>query len=364
MAPPIAAESGTSSVSTFAPKTDAIVSRIPFERLAPPVTRMTSNAPIQRVRSNMLRICPRTTDTTFSASLAAFQSKSASMPVAGWIGVISSSKYGNALRPQPPACSNAPSSKKSYPQPTMARTFSRASEPFLKQASDMKPPDGFPKTWPKPSGSVLNVGMAAKNVSLVPSDMTATPGLSAPTPTRDAGLSPVNAATGIPGLSPYFAKYGARAPARPLPTAGSFAARAGDMKPHISASQRQLERSRRFIPAPSPTSIGASAPMRSEQMKELTRWMRLVAANASGSSAANFMICGPVKRSIAGEPVRARSASPNLASSAATCAWVEESIHIGATGRASAPASASGRLAGACAADARPARAASHLPFR
>ena len=35
-----------------------------------------------------------------------------------------------------------------------------------------------------------------------------------------------------------------------------------------------------------------------------------------------------------------------------------------ATGRDSAPAGASGRLAGACADAARPARAASHLPFR
>ena len=142
----------------------------------------------------------------------------------------------------------------------------------------MQPPDGFPKTCPHPSGSVLNSGIAAKNVSLVPSDMTATPGLSAPVPPSDAGLSPVNAATGIPGLRPYFAKYGASLPASPFLAAGSFAARPGAVNSQISASHSPRSRLRRFIPAPSPMSIGASAPHRSEQRKELTRWMRSVAA--------------------------------------------------------------------------------------
>ena len=85
---------------------------MPFERLAPPVTRIVSNDPIQRVRSNMLSTCPRTTATTFSASDAASQLKSAAMPVAACFGVISSSKYGNALPWNPAASSNAVSSKK------------------------------------------------------------------------------------------------------------------------------------------------------------------------------------------------------------------------------------------------------------
>ena len=95
-APPNAAESGTSSVSTFAPKMSAIVSRMPLERLAPPVTRIVSNVPIHRVRSKRFKTCPRMIDTTFSASLAFSQSNAASIPVAGCFGVISSSKYGNA----------------------------------------------------------------------------------------------------------------------------------------------------------------------------------------------------------------------------------------------------------------------------
>ena len=224
----------------------------------------------------------------------------------------------------------------------MARTFSRASEPFLKQASDIKPPEGFPKTCPHPSGSVLNSGSAAKNVSLVPSEITATPGLSAPVPTSDAGLSPVNGAIGMPGRSPYLAKYPASRSARlPSWTHGSFSTRPGATKSQISRSHAPFPRSRRFIPAPSPVSTGASAPARMEQRKELTKWMRFVASYAAGSSFANFMIWGPVNRSIAGEPVRRRSASPNRASSAATSACVEESIQIGATGRENAPSSRS-----------------------
>ena len=55
------------------------------------------------------------------------------------------------------------------------------------------------------------------------------------------------------------------------------------------------------------------------------------------------MICGPVKRSIAGEPVRARRESPNFASRALTCARVEESIQIGAVARENTPENAETR---------------------
>ena len=55
------------------------------------------------------------------------------------------------------------------------------------------------------------------------------------------------------------------------------------------------------------------------------------------------MICGPVKRSIAGEPVRARRESPNFASSAFTWASVEESIQIGAVARENTPENAETR---------------------
>ena len=206
----------------------------------------------------------------------------------------------------------------------------------------MKPPEGFPKTCPHPSGSVLKLGIAAKKVSLVPSEITATPGLSAPVPTSDAGLSPVNGAIGMPGLSPYLAKYPARRkPQLPSYTQGSFSTSLGATKSHISRSHSPLPRSRRFIPAPSPVSTGASAPARMEQRNELTRCILFVAAYAVGSSFANFIIWGPVNRSIAGEPVRRRSASQNRASSAATSACVEESIQIGATDLENAPSSRS-----------------------
>ena len=51
MAPPSAAESATSSVSTRAPNIAATASRIPRERLAPPVRRIVEKLPIQRVRA-------------------------------------------------------------------------------------------------------------------------------------------------------------------------------------------------------------------------------------------------------------------------------------------------------------------------
>ena len=100
-APPTAAESATSRTDTFALKIRAIVSRMPRERDAPPVTLISSKSPIQRVRSYMLAICPSTIARTFTSGAAAFQSKFASIPVAACLGVISASKYGNARRAFP-----------------------------------------------------------------------------------------------------------------------------------------------------------------------------------------------------------------------------------------------------------------------
>ena len=87
------------------------------------------------------------------------------------------------------------------------------------------------------------------------------------------------------------------------------------------------------MPAPSPVSIGASAPASTEVRYELSRWTRAVRAQPSESSFANFITCAAAKRSIAGEPVRARNASPKRASSAATSAPVEESIQMGLSAR-------------------------------
>ena len=89
----------------------------------------------------------------------------------------------------------------------------------------------------------------------------------------------------------------------------------------------------RFMPAPSPVSIGASVPVRTDVRYELSRWTRVVRAHASGSSFANFIACAAAKRSIAGEPVRARRDSPKRASSADTSSPVEESIQIGLSAR-------------------------------
>ena len=50
----------------------------------------------------------------------------------------------------------------------------------------------------------MGPGIAAKNVSLVPSEITTLPGAVAPIPTSEAGLSPVNKATRQAGERPYF----------------------------------------------------------------------------------------------------------------------------------------------------------------
>ena len=87
----------------------------------------------------------------------------------------------------------------------------------------------------------------------------------------------------------------------------------------------------RFMPEPSPESMGASAPASSDAMNEDTRWMRAVAAYALGSVSANARICGPVKRSNAREPVlRASSSAPPTAASISRHSTVVlESIHTG-----------------------------------
>ena len=85
------------------------------------------------------------------------------------------------------------------------------------------------------------------------------------------------------------------------------------------------------MPDASPGSIGASAPARRDVRNDETRWMRLVAANASGADAAHARICGPVNRSNARDPVRAASASslPTALAISRQAAVVLESIHTG-----------------------------------
>ena len=101
----------------------------------------------------------------------------------------------------------------------------------------------------------------------------------------------------------------------------------------------------RFIPAPSPWSIGASAPTSSEAKNELTRCTRPVAAYATGSVSKNRRIWGPVKRSMAREPVSRATASspPSRAVMAAHCAPVLASIQTGASGRLNSGATCGAR---------------------
>ena len=114
-------------------------------------------------------------------------------------------------------------------------------------------------------------------------------------------------------------------------TGGSLAARSGAVAASAAGDQSPRRMSIRFIPAPSPVSMAASAPARTEAKKEETRWTRLVRAQAAGSCLAKRRICGPVKRGVATEPVRSQTAwfPPSAAAISAHSAAVEESIQIG-----------------------------------
>ncbi len=145
----------------------------------------------------------------------------------------------------------------------------------------MKPPAGLPNTCPKPRGSVCGWRMAANTVSLVPMLTTAVPGSVAPIPTKLDGLSPVKATTGVPRLKPYFfTKYSAISPicVREATAGGSFSASPGAVAATSSGLHVPLASSSRFMPAPSPWSIGALPPIKSEPRNELTRWISRVFA--------------------------------------------------------------------------------------
>src|SRR5450755_1789869 len=77
--------------------------------------------------------------------------------------------------------------------------------------------------------------------------------------------------------------------------------------------------------------MGAEAPIKIDAMNELTSATSAVAAYDSGSVFQNFLICGPVKRSIAREPVIVTTlrASASAAVISAHSALVELSIQIG-----------------------------------
>ena len=65
----------------------------------------------------------------------------------------------------------------------------------------------------------------------------------------------------------------------------------------------------RFVPTPSPVSIGASASARTNVRKEQTRCRRAVLAQADGLSPAKRRTSGPTKRVATTEPVRSHAAT-------------------------------------------------------
>ena len=194
----------------------------------------------------------------------------------------------------------------------------------------------------------------------MPSETAIVPSRTIPVPTSEHGLSPDHATTFAAGNPCRARQYVASGPTTVHDGAigGSFDSRSGAVAARASGAQRERDRSIRFIPEPSPGSIGASKPTSSDAAYEDTRWIRVVDRYAAGSSLKNLRICGPVNRSNAREPVSiaSRSGPPTAAVISAHSAAVLESIQIGDSGRTKTPriwdssGRAASRDASACAA--------------
>ena len=165
--------------------------------------------------------------------------------------------------------------------PNASRTRSRASDPFLKTVRPMKSPVGAPNTWPVP------VAIDAR-LAHQPEDRVA----GAERDREPCPREPGRCRSGCTGCRPTR-----RRPARPgdrsasASTApacrrstsagrigGSFAASPGAVASTAGGHHVLDDRSMRFMPEPSPGSIGACPPINSEARNELTRWTRSVAA--------------------------------------------------------------------------------------
>ena len=174
-------------------------------------------------------------------------------------------------------------------------------------------------------------------MSLVPSETATTPSRTSPVPTRLHGLSPDHATTLAVGSRWRTCQYGDNRPTTVDAGAigGSLASNPGAVASSAAGHHSAVVKSIRFIPDASPGSTGACCPMRSDDRNELTRWTRSVAAYAAASCLKNFLICGPVKRSNARDPVRCASAAapPTADSISSHSHVVVESIQIGATAR-------------------------------
>jgi hypothetical protein len=122
--------------------------------------------------------------------------------------------------------------------------------------------------------------MRPKIVSLVPSEIAIRPSRTSPVPTRLHGLSPDHA-TMRAGGKPYLElQKGERPPTMvdESARAGNFVSRPGAVACSAAGDHCFEARSIRFMPDPSPGSMGACFPARRDAIQELTRCTRSVAA--------------------------------------------------------------------------------------
>ena len=120
-----------------------------------------------------------------------------------------------------------------------------------------------------------------KHVKLVPSEIARRPGSTSPSPVTLHGLSPDHAMIRVSARKPWrCTKYFAIGPTTAVDAAsgGSLSASPGAVAASAPGCHARFAMSIRFIPAPSPWSIGAMRPASTEHMNELTSAMWRVAA--------------------------------------------------------------------------------------
>ena len=145
---------------------------------------------------------------------------------------------------------------------------------------------GAPNTWPSPVKSRANSSKYPKNVSLVPKLIAAFFFEVIPAPIRLFGLSPENATILVPSKKPNLCtKYGEISP---IIAFGDVKGGNFTFSPGAVASKARLSHSLvvmfiKFIPAPSPWSIGAFFPINIEAKKELTKCITTVSRYFWGS---------------------------------------------------------------------------------
>src|SRR4029077_869801 len=118
-------------------------------------------------------------------------------------------------------------------------------------------------------GSCIN----PKIVSLVPSEIATSPSRTRPVPIRLQGVSPDHRMTCAAGRPCRACQYGDNVPAMLHDGAigGRFDASDGAVASTASDHHAAVDKSIRFVPEPSPGSIGACWPASSDARNELTR---------------------------------------------------------------------------------------------